>query len=410
MRWLVLPVLLIAAPGAWADIPSSERWLASDRIAAGLAADGSLGNDSIELALRGDPDGAEGPSPMGGDLLWVGRIFEAWSLEWAEGSCASSAPDGASGVVLDWEEPGLSSTMAWLRGRGATASFEVVLTAQAPWDEPWLRLHVQITAIEDLEDLRVARVVDPDQDYWMSGGYSTANTAGSGWAMAVGESEGRVLALAAPDGEGGICGWCTLPSELEASSTTEATGDHQIGIWAALGDLAAGETVGISFAYALGLDESGAVALAQAAAASDDHDGDGYSIEEGDCDDLEPLVSPAQDERADGLDNDCDGEVDEGTAVSDDDGDGFSEAEGDCDDQEPAVYPGAEPAVGVSDADCDGHADTGLWPTELPEDEVVSWSETEELGRCASAPGPRGAVWLLALLLLPLGRRRGGEP
>jgi hypothetical protein len=401
--------LLLLASAALADIPESDRWLASDQLAAGLAADGSLGNDSIDLALRCDPDGAQGPSPIGGDLLWVGRVFEAWSLEWLEGSSSSSAPDGASGVLLDWEEPGVTSAMAWLRGAGATDSFEVVVTAQAPWDEPWLRLHMQVTALEDLEDLRVARVADPDQDYWMSGSYSTTNSAGSGWAVAVGASEGRVLALAAPDGEGAVCTWCTLPSELEASSTAEITGDYQIGVWAALGDLAVGETASISFAYALGLDQSGALALAQAAAASDDHDGDGVSAVEGDCDDLEPLISPTQVEAWDGLDNDCDGEVDEGTAGADDDGDGFSEAAGDCDDDDPAVYPGADPAAGVSDADCDGHADTGLWPPELPEDQDVSWSETETVGRCAAAPRGAGLAWLLVALLLPLRRRRGGE-
>ena len=403
-----LPLLLLAS-ASLADIPASERWLASDRLAAGLAADGSLGNDSLELALRGDPDGAEGSAPLGGDLLWVGRVFEAWSLEWSGGSSASSAPDGSSGVVLDWEEPGLSSAMAWLRGSGATDSYEITLTAQAPWDEPWLRLHMQITALEDLEDLRVARVVDPDQDYWLSGGYGTVNTAGAGWVASAGASDGRVLALAVPDGAGAVCAWCTLPSELEASGYGDVTGDYQIGVWADLGDLAAGESTAVSFAYAIGLDEPGATALAQAAAASDDHDGDGFSADEGDCDDLEPLVSPGLDESADGLDNDCDGEVDEGTSVSDDDGDGFSEADGDCDDGDPAVYPGADPTAGVGDADCDGHADTGLWPPELPEDEVVSWSETEQLGRCAALPRSAGLAWLIALVLIPLRRRPGGE-
>ena len=39
-------------------------------------------------------------------------------------------------------------------------------------------------------------------------------------------------------------------------------------------------------------------------------------------------------ERLDGTDNDCDGEVDEGTDAYDDDGDGFTEVAGDCDDDD----------------------------------------------------------------------------
>jgi hypothetical protein len=224
----------------------------------------------------------------------------------------------------------------------------------------------------------------------------------------VGASDGRVLALAAPDGQGSICEWCTLPSELEASGSIELSGDYQLGVWATLGDLAAGEQLSFSFAYAMGLDLTSTTALAQAAAASDDHDGDGLSAADGDCDDLEPLVSPGQVEAWDGLDNDCDGDVDEDTAGSDDDGDGYSEAEGDCDDGDPAIHPGADPSSGVSDADCDGHADTGAWPPELSEDQDVSWSETETLARCATTPRVAGPAWLV-VLLLPLARRRGSE-
>ncbi len=43
-----------------------------------------------------------------------------------------------------------------------------------------------------------------------------------------------------------------------------------------------------------------------------DNDGDGFSVQEGDCDDDEVMVNPAWDEQdGDGLDNDCDGRIDE---------------------------------------------------------------------------------------------------
>ena len=43
-----------------------------------------------------------------------------------------------------------------------------------------------------------------------------------------------------------------------------------------------------------------------------DEDGDGFSVEDGDCDDTSPWINPARDEEPnDGVDNDCDGKIDE---------------------------------------------------------------------------------------------------
>ena len=43
-----------------------------------------------------------------------------------------------------------------------------------------------------------------------------------------------------------------------------------------------------------------------------DADGDGFTVEDGDCDDTSPWINPARDEEADdGVDNDCDGRIDE---------------------------------------------------------------------------------------------------
>ncbi|HCH63186.1 MAG TPA: hypothetical protein DFR83_10305, partial [Deltaproteobacteria bacterium] len=41
-------------------------------------------------------------------------------------------------------------------------------------------------------------------------------------------------------------------------------------------------------------------------ATSLDADGDGFTEADGDCDDADPLVSPASEESCDGIDNNCD--------------------------------------------------------------------------------------------------------
>lgn len=87
-----------------------------------------------------------------------------------------------------------------------------------------------------------------------------------------------------------------------------------------------------------------------------DEDGDGRTAGERDCDDHDPNVYVGATETVDGVDQDCDGLVDEGTEVYDDDGDGFSEVNGDCNDADPTFLPGGEdlfPCDGV-DQSCTG--------------------------------------------------------
>ena len=54
-----------------------------------------------------------------------------------------------------------------------------------------------------------------------------------------------------------------------------------------------------------------------------DNDADGYTEEEGDCDDTQSTISPEGVEIINQVDDDCDGIVDEETDAFDDDGDGF---------------------------------------------------------------------------------------
>lgn len=91
-----------------------------------------------------------------------------------------------------------------------------------------------------------------------------------------------------------------------------------------------------------------------------DQDGDGYSICGPDCDDDDAGAHPGAEEVCNGVDDDCDGTVDEGTECFDDDGDGRSEEAGDCNDSDASVHLGAEEDYenGIDD-DCDGVVDSG---------------------------------------------------
>ena len=91
-----------------------------------------------------------------------------------------------------------------------------------------------------------------------------------------------------------------------------------------------------------------------------DDDGDGFTEQDGDCHDADPAVNPDATDTVNGIDDDCDGDVDEGTDVFDDDGDGLSEQQGDCDDDDATVYPGADEAANGIDDDCDDEIDEGL--------------------------------------------------
>lgn len=86
-----------------------------------------------------------------------------------------------------------------------------------------------------------------------------------------------------------------------------------------------------------------------------DSDGDGVSVEDGDCNDADPNIAPGLPEVCDGIDNDCDGQVDED--FDDLDSDGLAGCAGDCDDNNADVRPGAIEQCDTIDNDCDGEID-----------------------------------------------------
>ncbi|GMV41368.1 MAG: hypothetical protein AMXMBFR64_30840 [Myxococcales bacterium] len=149
-------------------------------------------------------------------------------------------------------------------------------------------------------------------------------------------------------------------------------------------------------------------------------EGDYTAVQFGDCDDDDPTIAPNRPELCNGVDDDCDGALDEGSPIgcspwfADADGDGFGDPAtaaclcgpgetetvsiaGDCDDSDPSRAPGKPESCTGVDSDCDGVVDEGCgmpvlgWPT--------AGADVRRSGQASLEQGPAGATvkWAVTL-------------
>jgi len=145
-----------------------------------------------------------------------------------------------------------------------------------------------------------------------------------------------------------------------------------------------------------------------------DEDRDGHSTQT-DCDDSDPAIFPGAEEACNGVDDDCDTQIDEPGAIDgmdafiDADEDGFGDPQRpisaceltpgvaedgtDCDDTDPAIHPEATEVCDQVDNDCDQLVDdddaevTGALTWFLDEDGDGYGVDTTTLRGCAQPPG-----------------------
>ena len=129
---------------------------------------------------------------------------------------------------------------------------------------------------------------------------------------------------------------------------------------------------------------------------------DSYAVVRGDCDDTSADYNPSASERCDGVDNNCDGQVDEeltDTYYPDADGDGFGDPtspieacdeldghvqdDSDCDDTSDEVHPEAEELCrNGRDDNCDGVTDICEYSLENGSDALYYGGTTDALAGC----------------------------
>ncbi len=247
-----------------------------------------------------------------------------------------------------------------------------------------------------------------------------------------GTEEDATTACVAPEGYVAVAGDCddddptAQPLPFYRDDDHDGIGTGPVLAYACIGKL----PPGASFQEDDCDDDDPSVQGPQPSFADLDLDGHGDQVEVGrscpgtpglvrtndDCDDRRSDVFPGATEVCDGVDQDCDEEVDEGVLLevwTDADGDGFGVGEpslrcdpgagalidGDCNDTDPSVALDCDPGTAT-------HTGTSTTTTTTTGDGPPAGDPGEAGAGCACSGAPRPAALLPALLLLPLLRRR----
>ncbi|MCK6524165.1 FG-GAP-like repeat-containing protein [Myxococcota bacterium] len=137
----------------------------------------------------------------------------------------------------------------------------------------------------------------------------------------------------------------------------------------------------------------------------------GFVAQGGDCDDSDDTVYPDAAERCEGVDNDCDGAIDEDVQTSwfrdaDDDGHGdatgaltscdppagYAASSDDCDDTRADVSPSATEVCDAADNNCDGSIDEGVTTTYYLDADSDGYGDPDYITAACSLPAGYAAT------------------
>ena len=252
-----LAIGLLSAQGA-VVADATPATLTNASVRAGVSDYGTLGsNGTTPPGILYD---ASGTATYGSnDFLTPGTPFEGFYLTSSQGNWFSNNDGGDSFGTSSPTQ--LSAThVSW----SATTSGGLTVTNDYQLDTTGGRSVIAITTTllnntgSDLSSLAFLRTLDPDPDMNNYSSYSTVNTlVGTDQACGTGSSSGQTICLY--DAAGGFDGtvgistgpWSTSPAAFLAGLNA-GNGDNSLGLAYSLGTLVNGESLTLSYGYALG--------------------------------------------------------------------------------------------------------------------------------------------------------------
>lgn len=230
----------------------------------------NITDSGVFSSLRYDAS-KSGNFPAAGDYVSPGTPFEGFEvrLTTATGGSFSFANSNSGGATLS----GTTAVAAGAFDYGAqwTSSNSLfALTHLFYFDATDERVNIltTLTALADLQNVRVSRAVDPDPDVGTFGNFATNNQRGiaaqsipvTDFVGSLGASSGAPLGLyyAGPlvHNTGIVANCCSVTNPdtyLAGGNLGDAsTGDHGIGIGFNLGNLLQGQSISWAYAYVMG--------------------------------------------------------------------------------------------------------------------------------------------------------------
>lgn len=241
--------------------------LEGDYIRVGISDRGTLGsNGSISPGLIHDPSGTATFDPST-DYITPGTPHEGFSVNSTQTgfigndnavSFASFATVAGPSILAGASALGFDNAATWT---GANAFLNIVNSYFFNDGDEIINVTTTITALQNITNLSFARSVDPD-----SGGFNSLNQRGnslygtSDFVGSASATNGRTLALVNFNGDifarnTSISSECCSninPNTVLLGSANNTSGDNGLNLAYRIGDLAAGSSATLKYAYAVG--------------------------------------------------------------------------------------------------------------------------------------------------------------